>query len=293
MRRLDKIIFLFPGATEAEKEWCGYFYALLEQIPAFRTERALRPSCADSALPAIEFRTGDLKLPMLLLNTDEKIQLHCRQHPLLVSSASGDIGGAPMTGEAANPPHDDAPHQQAAAYMTISCLFRQLQGRLTGIDHAGVNIPASDLDKSEWDAAMAKIGSVSNLYRYPGEDWPFIIPASDAEFRTDITDFTVKRTPKFEFVYDVYTNKPLLQFALETKISRREMEEIFPEPDGFSIPGLENIFRSVIVQSPWDSGMGIRFDLYYESEAAGLSDWESGEWLIRQGGRLRALNSID
>ncbi|WP_197255903.1 hypothetical protein [Paenibacillus dendritiformis] len=287
MRRLDKIIFLFPGATEAEKEWCGYLYALLEQIPAFRTERALRPSCGDAALPAIEFRTGDMKLPMILLNTDEKIQLHWRQHPLLVNAATGGIDSSPMTGEAANPPHGAAHHQQAAAN-TISYLFHQLQGRLAGVDHVGLNIPASDLDKSEWDAAMAKIGSVSNLYRYPGEDWPFIIPASDAEFRTDITEFTVKRTPKFEFVYDVYTKKPVFQFALETEISRQELEEMFPEPAGFAIPGLENIFRSVSVQSPWDSGMGIRFDLYYESEAAGLSDWETGEWLIRHGGRLRS-----
>ncbi|NGP58469.1 hypothetical protein FLT15_08705 [Paenibacillus thiaminolyticus] len=286
MRRLDKIIFLFPGATEAEKEWCAYFYALLEQIPSFRTEEALCPSFADTALPVIEFRTGDLKLPMILMNTDEEIRLHHQQHPLLVSTTSGDIEGSPMTGETVITLHDDVHHQQTAGN-TISYLLYQLQGRLTGVDHTGLNIPASALDHSEWDAAMAKIGSVSNLYRYPEEEWPFIIPASDAEFEADITEFTVKRTPKFEFVYDIYTNKPVFQFALETKLSRQELEEMFPEPAGFAIPGLENIFRSVIIQSPWDSSIGIRFDLYYLSEATGLSDWESGEWLIRHGGRLR------
>lgn len=286
MTRLDKIIFLFPGATEAEKEWCAYFYALLEQIPSFRTDGTLRPSFADTALPAIEFRTGDLRLPMILLNTDEKICIYHHQLPLLVDTKSGGIDGSPMTGEAAIPLRDAAHHQQTAPN-TISYLFHQLQDRLAGVDHAGLNIPASELDKAEWDAAMGKIGSVSNLYRYPEEEWPFIIPASDAEFRTDITEFTVKRTPKFEFVYDVYTNKPVFQFALETKSSRQELEEMFPEPAGFAIPGLEDIFRSVIVQSPWDSGIGVRFDLYYESEAAGLSDWESGQWLIRHGGRLR------
>ncbi|WII36981.1 hypothetical protein [Paenibacillus thiaminolyticus] len=286
MRRLDKIIFLFPGATEAEKEWCAYFYAVLEQILSFRTEGALCPSFADTALPAIEFRTGDLKIPMILMNTDEEIRLHHQQHPLLVSTTSGDIEGSPMTGEAVITLHDDVHHQQTAAN-TISYLFYQMQGRLTGVDHAGLNIPASALDQSEWDAVMAKIGSVSNLYRYPEEEWPFIIPASDAEFEADITDFTVKRTPKFEFVYDLYTSKPVFQFAMETKLSRQELEEMFPEPAGFAIPGLENIFRSVIIQSPWDSSIGIRFDLYYLSGAAGLSDWESGEWLIRHGGRLR------
>lgn len=286
MSRLDKIIFLFPSVTDAEKEWCAYFYALLEQIPSFRKEGALRPSFSDTALPAIEVRTGDPKLPMILLNTDEKIRMDNHHLPLLVDTESAGIGGSAMTEEAAIPLRGAA-HDQRTAANTISYLFHQLQDRLTGIDHAGLNIPASALDKSEWDAAMAKIGSISNLYHYPGEDWPFIIPASESEFMTDITQFTAKRTPKFEFVYDAYTNKPVFQFAMETKMARHEMEEIFPEPIGFSIPGLEDIFRSIIVQSPWDSSIGVRFDLYYVTEATGLSDWESGEWLIRHGGRLR------
>ncbi|MGO0058797.1 hypothetical protein ACTID9_01965 [Brevibacillus fluminis] len=136
------------------------------------------------------------------------------------------------------------------------------------------------------DELIATIAKVSKLYRYPEEDWPFIIPADESEYKIDITDFSEKRTPKFEFVYDSYIHKPVIQLALETDLSREEMEATFPEPIGFAIPGLEEIFRSLMVKSPWDDGLGFRFDLYYHSDKNDLSDWETGEWLVKHGGRI-------
>jgi hypothetical protein len=158
---------------------------------------------------------------------------------------------------------------------------------LTGIDHAGLNLPTALFIRSQWDQLLSNISQECNLYNYPEENWPFIIPADEMEFRTEITDFTQKRTPKFEFVHDSYTTKPIFQFALETSLTQQQTETLFPGPSGFAIPGLDLIFRSVFVQSPWSEILMIRIDLYYLSTETSLSDWETGEWLIKDGGRYQ------
>jgi hypothetical protein len=60
---------------------------------------------------------------------------------------------------------------------------------------------------------------------------------------------------------------------------------MFPEPEGTTFPELEEIFRVVPVLSPWP-GLDVRFDLCYRIDN-GPSDWETGEWLVTEGGRIR------
>lgn len=111
-------------------------------------------------------------------------------------------------------------------------------------------------------------------------------PATQSEFETDITSFVAGREPRFELVYDDYVHFPLYQFALETDLTRSELETRFPQPYGYAIPGLEPIFRSVFIFHPWP-GFGIRFDLYYRDDSETPGDWETGEWLVKEGGRMR------
>jgi len=126
---------------------------------------------------------------------------------------------------------------------------------------------------------------VANVYHYPtGEDWPFIIPATAKEFQRDIQHFVAGREPKFELVYDGWTAQPLLQFALGTNLTRPQLETLLPAPYGWVIPELADVFRSLFLAHPWP-GLQIRFDLYYHS--AELSNWETGEWLVKAGGRIR------
>ncbi|WP_159888683.1 hypothetical protein [Paenibacillus puerhi] len=281
MDRFHMITYVFPTSNETEREWSYFFYKLLKEIPSFNKEEIFCSSFSETALPSTEFRTGNTTTPMIIFNTHEKIDMNvanlsiCDKNSKSIKFSSLMVDGI------------NSVNNYVTDANTISNLFHQLKGRLTGIDHTGINIPVTKLQKSKWDELITKMSKISNLYKYPGEDWPFIIPADETEYLTDITRFAVKRTPKFEFVYDSYADRPIFQFALETNISKEDMERIFPDPIGFAIPGLENIFRSIFIQNPWEHEVAIRFDLYYKSTANELTDWETGEWLVTNGGRLK------
>ena len=132
---------------------------------------------------------------------------------------------------------------------------------------------------------VGAVAGVSTTYRYPtGEDWPFVLPSTSDELADDIGAFVVGREPRFELVYDEWQTRPEWQFSLWTDLSRAELDELFPE--GLTFPGLEEIFRVVRTRHPW-KGLGIRFDLSYRTEGGGPTDWDTGEWLVTAGGRIR------
>ncbi|MDL5206310.1 hypothetical protein [Streptomyces sp. ALI-76-A] len=118
-----------------------------------------------------------------------------------------------------------------------------------------------------------------------GEEWPFVLPSTSDELLGDIRDFVVGREPRFELVYDQELTQTEWQFALWTDLPRTELELLFPEPEGITFPALEEIFRVVPVLHPWP-GLSIRFDLCYRIDDS-PSDWETGEWLVAEGGRIR------
>ncbi|GAA4835575.1 hypothetical protein [Kitasatospora terrestris] len=87
-------------------------------------------------------------------------------------------------------------------------------------------------------------------------------------------------------VHDRWQPRTLWQFALLADLTRAELERLFPEPPGDGDPELAEFFRVVPVRSPWPTGPDLRFDLYHRAEG-GPSGWETGEWLVTEGGRLR------
>lgn len=165
-------------------------------------------------------------------------------------------------------------------------LVRRLSGHVRRVDHTGVNLPAGATSPEQWRELIGAVASAATMYRYPtGEQWPFVLPSSSDELRDDILDFVVGREPRFELVYDQWLTRTEWQFALWTDLTRAELEVLFPEPVGITFPGLEEIFRVVEIRHPWP-GLGIRFDLCYRIDD-GPSDWETGEWLVTKGGRIR------
>ncbi|TDC05498.1 hypothetical protein E1265_35415, partial [Streptomyces sp. 8K308] len=154
------------------------------------------------------------------------------------------------------------------------------------VDHPGVNVPTRLAPPERWRELVDALASASTMYRYPtGEEWPFVLPSTPDERRDDIRDFVVGREPRFELVHEEWLTEPHWQFALWTDLTRAELEGLFPEPEGFTFPELEDVFRVVPVVHPW-SGLGIRFDLCYRVDD-GPTDWETGEWLVTAGGRMR------
>jgi len=165
--------------------------------------------------------------------------------------------------------------------LTPEQLFSRVSGKLSIMNHAGLNIGPKLIDKSDYLKFRTLLAKFSNLYKYPtGEEWPFIISSTDEEFLNEVTDETKKRNPKFEIVYSHYHDTPLLQFDIETKLTKEEVLTILPEPYGISLEGLENFFRTVFVYTEYSNDVVMRFDLRFKTASK-----DFGYWLIKDGGR--------
>jgi hypothetical protein len=280
--RLKEITFVFPSNDQVEREWNRTFGALLMDIQSSH-ELIFHPT-PQRTLPITAFRTANVSFPKIVLNTATPIEVTIGRLSILNEVDSTEWGRLLDT-EVMDIEGETSTYPKT---LSIMALYSRLKGHLVDIDHTGVNIPISLFEKPKWETFMQSLSQITNLYRYPDEEWPFIIPANEEEFQHDITEFTAIRTPKFEWVYDGYSSLPIFQFALVTDLSRQDLEEAFPAPYGFSIRGLEHIFRSVTIDSPWREGLVIRVDLYYGRNQGDPTDWETGEWLIKEGGRIHS-----
>jgi len=174
--------------------------------------------------------------------------------------------------------------KQPLAVKRFSCeeVLKKLHGRITRLDHTGFNLPMGLYSEQEWQSLLGKLAKVTNMYKYPsGEPWPFVLPATEAEFKKDITDFTLLREPKFEIVYDDYTNMVAIHIDMQTDMTKEETEKLFPGNQGVSFDTLENVFKSIYLD--YCDSIDIRLDLRFKGKRG---TFESGEWLVKEGGRI-------
>ncbi|WP_454265827.1 hypothetical protein [Rossellomorea marisflavi] len=167
--------------------------------------------------------------------------------------------------------------------LTIGEMIDLLGEIVSGIDHIGINLPVNLLPQKEWEGLKHDLSKGTALYRYPGQEWPFILPTTDVEFHGGQMEYHSPRGPKVEWVYDEEAREPIIQLALRTLAGRAEVEKLLPRPKAYSIPGLERHFRSVNIGSPW-KGIGLRVDVYYADSLE--ADWITGKWLAEEGGRI-------
>ncbi|MFD2686339.1 hypothetical protein ACFS5L_16030 [Streptomyces phyllanthi] len=257
MDRLSEITFLLPATPESHS-FLGSLRSLLTEVAyADFTESAgtagrvgdrltLAPPQPVGARPVTTFRLADVPAPEVVLDTGHSIGVW-----------SGHTS--------------DTPSSQAEVEMAD--LTRRLAGHVERVNHTGVNLPAGATPPGQWQDLVSGLASASTMYRYPtGEEWPFVLPSTSEELLGDIRDFVVGREPRFELVHDQGLSRTEWQFALWTDLTRTELELLFPEPEGITFPGLEDVFRVVPVRHPWP-GLGIRFDLCYRIDD-GPSDWK-------------------
>jgi len=254
MARLSEITFRLPTTPES-RAWLDDFRRLLADVEYAESNGdrlTLTPRQPEGARPVTVFELTDVQAPEIRLDTG----------PV--------IGGT------------DTPQEPTT--LDLADLVGRLAGHVNEVDHTGVNLPTSIMSADQWNDLVSAIAGASTMYRYPtGEDWPFVIPSTSDELADDIRTFVEGRVPKFELVYDSWRTQPEWQFALSTDLTRAELEAMFPE--GFTFPALEDIFRVVKVNHPWP-GLSVRFDLSYRVDA-GPNEWATGEWLVKQGGRIR------
>ena len=136
--------------------------------------------------------------------------------------------------------------------------------------------------QKDWNDLLKYLSSVSNLYNYPtGEPWPFLLPSTIEENLNEISNFTILREPRFEIVYDNYTNVVTIQIDVETDLSKFEVETLFPKNQGIYFSSLEDTFKTVYLD--YTDFINIRLDIRFQRLH---SDFESGEWFVSQGKRI-------
>jgi hypothetical protein len=170
--------------------------------------------------------------------------------------------------------------KERVSFVSIERLSEALTGNLNELNHFGINFGPQLINKNDYLKFRTELAKRSNLYSYPtGEEWPFLIPATEQEFKDGIRDESVQRNPKFELVFSDYHPEPLIQFDVETRLSRKKLEELFPKPFGIAFEGLEEMFRAVFVKTEWN-GVILRFDLGFRKEKK-----DFGYWIIKNGKR--------
>ncbi len=259
MERLSEITFRLPASPESSA-FLGELRALLAEVTyadSAADRLTLIPPRPAGARPVTTFELADVPAPEVAFDTGRSIGVW-----------------------------NDGTTDSQQPTIDLAELVQRLQGHVQRVDHTGVNLPTRATSPEQWQELVGAIAATATMYRYPtGEPWPFVLPSSTDELHDDIRDFIVGREPRFELVHDEWQTQTEWQFALWTDLTRAELEKLFPEPEGITFPGLEDIFRVIKIRHPWP-GLGIRFDLCYRIDD-GPSDWETGEWLITEGGRIR------
>ena len=162
----------------------------------------------------------------------------------------------------------------------INYVYNKLLGHIKRIDHTGINLPTVLFDELEYKNLLNYLSFNGNVYSYPtGEPWPFLLPTTKYEHENEISNFKILREPRFEFVYDKYTNIVGIQIDIETDLSQDEIEDLFPKDQGVYYDGCT--FKSIYLD--YSENLDIRLDVRYKSN---YGDWESGKWLVYEGKRI-------
>jgi len=266
---IETITHTFPRSAPGAQEFFQDLTQLLQELSnADLSEEGIRLRPAIGRLATV-FMLTDVVSPQLHIGDDSGLRLS--------------VGALSVNGAEGAVPTAEAP--SAELHLSMGEVHKKLHGHLVRLDHTGVNFPAALVLSQQWETFVQRLAGQTNLYNYPtGDPWLFILPATEAEFGSDITEFPSGREPKFELVHDAYTDTPAIQIDIETDLSREEVERLFPEPYGVSFPSVADYFRTVYVQHPWP-GLDIRFDVRFKNEEPGDS-WETGEWLVTAGGRI-------
>jgi len=252
---LKKIEYIFPNNT-LNMQLFDLFSTLFKDIP-YSTIHTKEISLISSLEPKTVFKIDD-NITTLQFNIENSKYLD-----LLNRKGKG--------GET-----------QIVSKLSIQDIKNKLKGHVKRLDHTGINLPSSLYSKKDWNDLLKYLSSVSNLYNYPtGEPWPFLLPSTIEENLNEISNFTILREPRFEIVYDNYTNVVTIQIDVETDLSKFEVETLFPKNQGIYFSSLEDTFKTVYLD--YTDSINIRLDIRFQRLH---SDFESGEWFVSQGKRI-------
>ena len=265
---LTSIQFGLPDATPDQRAFNTVFFELLnlDNFGPSKETSVLR-SYSKDLFPAIRItRVQETTLTVTFHKETEVLSRLAFMHP--------------KHPEARKPRH-------VPALLSLVEFAEIFKGSLVSLNHVGINFYTSFMNKPTYSAFKQQLAQESNLYNYPtGEEWPFIIPATQEEHTTEITDFSLKRNPEFEFVYSRYEPVPCIQCDFETSLTKEEVFQRLPKPAGISFEGLEDYMRTVYIAHPWGDGL-LRFDVRFKDNGPAIYPW-----IVEKGGRVRYSSII-
>lgn len=272
MDRVHSIRIVFPHDLDMFS-----FFGRFEQF--IKTDSGLIRSF-DTLLPRTSLQHADIPTPLVSFDTTTPAPIHTLRQKNLVfgfNLTRTDTVEIPVA-------YANSDILQLGSE-TIQCLpITQVDDALKGtslsVNHCGINISPAHISAHIYEVFRAKLAQRTNLYAYPtGEEWPFIIPSTDDEFRMGIQNMSTDRNPKFEVVYAPYHEDPLIQIDIQTSLNRTDVESLFPAPYGLSLEGLEHVFRSVYIRTRW-LGVILRLDIRFQS-----AEPDFGTWIVKNGAR--------
>lgn len=292
MQRIKRIEIRFPNLSEFEKRENDFLFKILSQLGNVENIGSDHIAFGNpKLLPNIIFKKININNPQISFVTDDNAKDSWQIGDL---SLGLNLPNEEETGIARKIENCELLKDKVGNYtrlklgskkysiLSMEQVFERFDGKLKSLNHAGVNFGPRILPESDYINIKKLISERSNLYKYPtGEEWPFIIPSTESEFREDIIDETLKRNPKFELVYSNYHKKPAIQLDIETSLTKEEVIKSLPAPYGVSYADLKDVMRNVFVMTDW-LGVILRFDLRFKS-----SGKDFGYWMIKEGGRIK------
>lgn len=259
MKTLQKILFNLPTNNHRQIQAFNFIAFLLTASPHAQVmENAVQlGTTTEEVFPKIIFSTSKEIVPQVVFGKHSKLPLNTTTPDVKVKRSE----------------------------LSLEEINQKFAKHIVALDHVGINIPAVVSDHGEKDNLLYFLGSNANTYAYPeGEPWYFVLPCTQDERSKGITDFSKPRFPKFEVVLDPTYLGSTIQFDFATNLSRKEMEDLLPAPQGFTLPGLDQHFRSVYASHPW-LGLEIRFDFRYKTEL--VNEWSTGQWIATKGTKVK------
>ncbi len=275
MNRIQDITITFPEISDKSHEDNKKLFSLLAETRNLSLAKdTLKSIFEKELLPKTIINTSNkLNYPQVSFNTDyndKSLEFISNNLKFGFNLSKSDIFTKSQTSS------------KQIHFISIDELVEKLSSHLIEVNHCGINFSPEFIHKDQYQEFKSLIASKSNFYNYPtGEEWPFIIPADNEEFKNDILDESINRNPKFETVYSEYNRNPVIQFDFKTDLAKEEAYKLFPNPYGVSYDGLEEFFRSVFVKVDWGNVL-LRFDLGF-----GRGDNDFGYWIVKDGGRIK------
>ncbi len=181
-----------------------------------------------------------------------------------------------QTGEIKKSPHEY--HQ-----LPLSVVAKRIAsaGKITTIDHLGVNFPWFRGLSPALKEFRASLPDIAAYFRFPtGQDWDFILPATEQEIRSGNIDLDITRRPKLELVSFEKCSTPIVQIDCITTIDFNILKELFPE--GIVDEELKNVW--VYITTDMDIDLCLVLNQPTESD---WSSFFSGHKLSGSNNRLK------